>query len=188
MNERLIDAYHNRILPELMSHHHYRNHYQVPKLTKIVINQGLGEASQNSKVLEAALRELRVISGQRGVTTRSRKAIATWKLRAKTPVGIRVVLRGARMYAFLDRLINLALPRIRDFQGLDPRSFDHHGNYSFGLEEQLMYPEIVYDRVDQIRGMNITLVTSAATDPEAHSLLAAFGLPLRSPDLTARAL
>lgn len=180
MPERLKVHYRDKISPELRKQMHYDNLYQVPKLTKIVVNQGLGEALQNAKILDSSLQELSVITGQKGVLTRSKKAIATFKLRAKVPVGIRVVLRGARMYAFLDRLVNLALPRIRDFQGIDPKSFDHHGNYSFGLEEQLMFPEIIYDKVDQIRGMNVTMVTTAKTDQEALLLLKAFGLPFRA--------
>ena len=183
MSERLKSDYVNKIRPELMNRESYRNPYEVPKLTKIVINQGLGEALQNTKVLDHAHRELAVITGQKGVVTRSKRAIASWKLRAKVPVGLTVVLRGPRMYAFLDRLIHLALPRIRDFQGIDPKSFDRHGNYSFGLEEQLMFPEIVYDKVDAVRGMNVTLVTSARDDREALGLLRAFGLPYRdNPD------
>lgn len=179
MSERLKSDYVLKIRPGLMDRTPYRNLYAVPKLEKIVINQGLGEALQNTKILDHAHRELAVITGQKGVVTRSKKAIASWKLRAGVPVGLTVVLRGPRMYAFLDRLIHLALPRKRDFQGIDPKSFDRHGNYSFGLEEQLMFPEIVYDKVDQIRGMNITLVTSARNDREALSLLRAFGLPYR---------
>lgn len=179
MSERLKSVYTDKISPELQGYTPHGNRYQVPKLEKIVINQGLGEALQNAKILDHALRELGVITGQKGVLTRSKKAIATWKLRAKVPVGLTVVLRGSRMYAFLDRLIHLALPRIRDFQGIDPKSFDGHGNYSFGLEEQLMFPEINYDKVDQIRGMNVSLVTSAKTDGEALRLLQAFGLPYR---------
>lgn len=180
MPERLKTHYIDKISPELQTTYPYVNHYQVPKLTKIVVNQGLGEALQNAKVLDVGLQELGAITGQKGVLTRSKKAISTFKLRAKVPVGISVILRGARMYAFLDRLVNLALPRIRDFQGIDPKSFDDHGNYSFGLEEQLMFPEIIYDKVDQIRGMNITMVTTAKTDQEALLLLKAFGLPFRS--------
>lgn len=180
MSERLKQHYANKISFELQKQHHYVNRYQVPKLTKIVINIGLGEALQNTKVLDTALQELSVITGQKGVLTRSKKAISTFKLRANVPLGVSVVLRNTCMYAFLDRLINLALPRIRDFQGIDPKSFDRHGNYSFGLEEQLMFPEIVYDKVDQIRGMDITVVTTAKTDQEALSLLKAFGLPFRN--------
>ena len=178
--ERLKSEYRDKIRHTLRTNVGYANNYQVPKLTKINVNVGLGEALQNSAVLGSSLRELGEISGQKGVTTRSKKAIATFKLRAAVPVGTTVVLRDARMYAFLDRLVNLALPRIRDFQGIDPKSFDHHGNYSFGLEEQLMWPEIVYDTVDQIRGMNITIVTTAKTDGEALDLLTAFGLPFRN--------
>lgn len=145
-----------------------------------MINRGIGDASQNAKLLESCSKELSTITGQQGVLTRAKKAIAGFKLRQKMPVGIVVTLRGERMYAFLDRLINLALPRIRDFQGMNAKSFDGHGNYSLGLEEQLMFPEIDYDKIDQIRGMDISIITTADTDEEAKALLKSFGMPFTS--------
>ena len=158
----------------------YKNKHQVPTVKKIVINRGLGDASQNAKLLESCSKELSVITGQQGVVTRSKKAIAGFKLRQKMPVGVVVTLRGERMYAFLDRLINLALPRIRDFQGMNPKSFDGHGNYSLGLDEQLMFPEIDYDKIDQVRGMDISVVTTAQNDQEALALFKSFGMPFKS--------
>nr|AWX53495.1 ribosomal protein L5 [Scotinosphaera sp. NIES-154] len=180
MTQRLKDFYSNKMLPKLMKKFHYKNKLQVPKIEKIVINRGLGEASQNAKILDSSLKELSLITGQRGIITRSKKSIASFKLRQKMPVGITVTLRGERMYGFLDRLINLALPRIRDFQGINPKSFDGFGNYSLGLEEQLMFPEIDYDKIDQIRGMDISIVTTAKTDEEGLALLKEFGLPFNN--------
>lgn len=179
MKERLKDKYNQTILPTLIKTLHFKNTHQVPRLSKIVINRGLGDASQNSKILETSLNELSIIAGQRGVLTRSKKAIAAFKLRAKTPVGISVTLRGKRMYAFLDRLISLALPRIRDFQGINPRSFDGSGNYSLGLEEQLMFPEIDYDKISQVRGMDVSIITTAKTDNQAYVLLKELGMPFK---------
>lgn len=180
MTQRLKDFYSNTMLPKLMKKFNYKNKLQVPKIEKIVINRGLGEASQNAKILDSSLKELSLITGQRGIITRSKKSIASFKLREKMPVGITVTLRGERMYGFLDRLINLALPRIRDFQGINPKSFDGFGNYSLGLEEQLMFPEIDYDKIDQIRGMDISIVTTAKTDEEGLTLLKEFGLPFNN--------
>jgi large subunit ribosomal protein L5 len=157
----------------------YKNIHQVPKIEKIVINRGIGSASQNQKMVDSALKELGMIAGQKGVITRSKKAIASFKLREQMPVGVAVTLRGNRMYGFLDRLIHLALPRVRDFQGINPRSFDKKGNYSLGLEEQLMFPEIEYDKIDQIRGMDISIVTTATKQEEGLSLLQEFGLPFK---------
>ena len=148
-------------------------------MKKIVINRGLGEASQNAKTLDASLKEVSMIAGQRGVITRSKKAIAGFKVREGMAVGISVTLRGERMYAFLDRLINLALPRIRDFQGISPKSFDGQGNYSLGLEEQLMFPEINYDSIDQVQGMDISIVTSSQSNEEGKALLTALGMPFK---------
>ena len=179
MVQRLQTFYQEKIVPQLMDQFHYKNKHQVPRLEKIVINRGIGDASQNSKLLESCSKELSIITGQQGIITRSKKAIAGFKLRQKMPVGIVVTLRGERMYAFLDRLINLALPRIRDFQGITLKSFDGHGNYSLGLEEQLMFPEIDYDKIDQIRGMDISIVTKSNTDQEALALLKAFGMPFK---------
>lgn len=180
MVQRLHKFYENTIVSQLKEQFKYTNKHQVPILQKIVINRGVGDASQNAKLLESCSNELSMITGQQGITTRSKKAIAGFKLRQKMPVGVVVTLRGDRMYAFLDRLINLALPRIRDFQGMNPKSFDGHGNYSLGLDEQLMFPEIDYDKIDQVRGMDISIITTATTDQEAKALLKAFGMPFKS--------
>jgi large subunit ribosomal protein L5 len=180
MTQRLRNFYNTSIVPKLMGEFKYKNRLQVTRIEKIVINRGLGDASQNAKVLESSLRELSLIAGQKGVVTRSKKAIAGFKLRQKNPVGVSVTLRGERMYSFLDRLINLALPRIRDFQGVSPRSVDGHGNFSLGLEEQLMFPEIDYDKIDQIRGMDISIVTTSPSDAECLALLKEFGMPFQT--------
>ena len=180
MVQRLQNFYSQKIIPTLMEQFTYKNKYQVPKIEKIVINRGIGDASQNAKLLDSSLYELTVIAGQKGVVTRSKKAIAGFKLRQKMPVGVSVTLRGDRMYGFLDRLIHLALPRVRDFQGINPKSFDKHGNYSLGLEEQLMFPEIDYDKIDQIRGMDVSIVTTANSDQEAMALLKTFGMPFKN--------
>lgn len=180
MNQRLKKQYLETIVPQLSQQFQYKNIHQVPKLTKIVINRGIGDASQNTKVLESFIKELSSIAGQKGVITKSKKSIAGFKIREEMPVGVSVTLRGDRMFGFLDRLIHLALPRVRDFQGISPKSFDKHGNYSLGLDEQLMFPEIEYDKIDQIRGMDITLVTSAKNQEESLALLKLFGLPFKS--------
>lgn len=180
MVQRLQHFYQEKIVPQLIEQFQYKNKHQVPTLEKIVINRGLGDASQNAKVLESCSKELGLITGQQGVVTRSKKAIAGFKLRQKMPVGLVVTLRGEKMYAFLDRLINLALPRIRDFQGISIKSFDGHGNYSLGLEEQIMFPEIDYDKIDQVRGMDISIVTTAVNDQQALALLKAFGMPFKA--------
>lgn len=180
MVQRLKIFYYQNIVPKLMGDFNYKNKYQVPQIDKIVINRGLGDASQNAKLLDSSLNELTIIAGQKGVVTRSKKAIAGFKLREKMPVGVTVTLRGDKMYGFLDRLINLALPRIRDFQGISAKSFDGQGNYSLGLEEQLMFPEIDYDRIDQLRGMDISIVTTSKSDQEGLALLQAFGLPFKN--------
>jgi large subunit ribosomal protein L5 len=180
MVQRLQQFYDQKIVPQLLEQFQYTNTHQVPVLEKIVINRGLGDASQNTKLFDSYSNELSMITGQHGITTRSKKAIAGFKLRQKMPVGIVVTLRADRMYAFLDRLVNLALPRIRDFQGLNPKSFDGHGNYSLGLDEQLMFPEIDYDKIDQIRGMDISIITSARSDEQAMALLKAFGMPFKA--------
>jgi large subunit ribosomal protein L5 len=179
MKQRLKQMYNEKIVPSLMEQFNYKNPLQAPRLEKIVINRGLGDASQNANLVEPCLQELSSISGQKGVVTRSKKSIAGFKLREKTPVGVSVTLRGDRMYGFLDRLINLALPRIRDFQGISIKSFDGQGNYSFGLNEQLMFPEIEYDKIQQIRGMDISIVTTSKTDVEGFALLTAFGMPFK---------
>jgi large subunit ribosomal protein L5 len=180
MTQRLKKQYVETIVPKLMQNFKYQNIHQVPKIEKIVINRGIGSASQNQKMVDSALKELGMIAGQKGVITRSKKAIAGFKLREKMPVGVTVTLRGDRMYGFLDRLIHLALPRVRDFQGISPKSFDKNGNYSLGLEEQLMFPEIEYDKIDQVRGMDISIVTTASKQDEGLALLKEFGLPFKS--------
>lgn len=179
MTQRLKKYYLEKTVPELKNSLNLKNTHQVPSVTKIIINRGIGEAAQNSKFLDSCFQELSLIAGQRGIIKRSKKAIAGFKVREKMPVGISVTLRGERMYAFLDRLINLALPRIRDFRGVSIKSFDGHGNYSLGLEEQLMFPEIDYDQIDQIAGMDISIVTDTNKDDEAKALLQALGMPFQ---------
>jgi len=179
MAQRLKKRYFEKIVPYLKEQFHYKNNFQVPRIDKIVINRGVGDASQNNKMLESYLSELSVIAGQRGVITRSKKAIAGFKLRQKMPVGVSVTIRGEKMYGFLDRLINLALPRIRDFQGVSPTSFDGQGNFSLGLEEQLVFPEVNYDKIEQSRGMDISIITTSRNDQEGLSLLKEFGMPFR---------
>jgi large subunit ribosomal protein L5 len=179
MTQRLKTHYLNAIVPNLAAKFQYKNRHQVPKIEKIVINRGIGDASQNNKVLESFLNELGLIAGQKGIVTRSKKSIAGFKIREEMPVGICVTLRGDRMYGFLDRLIHLALPRVRDFQGISPKSFDKNGNYSLGLEEQLMFPEIDYDKIDQLRGMDVSIVTTANNQEEGLALLTEFGLPFK---------
>jgi|TARA_B110000305_G_C19448027_1_gene646001 large subunit ribosomal protein L5 len=180
MTQRLKNFYKNDIVPKLIKKFEYKNVHEVPKVNKVVINRGLGESAQNAKSLEASLNELSIIAGQRGLVTRSKKAIAGFKVREGMPIGMTVTLRGERMYAFLDRLINLALPRIRDFQGISPRSFDGHGNYSLGVEEQLMFPEINYDKIEQVQGMDISIVTSCQKDDEGKALLVSLGMPFKT--------
>ncbi len=179
MTQRLKTVYKETLVPKLMEQFSYTNIHQVPKLTKITVNRGLGEASTNAKALEASIKEIATITGQRPVVTRARKAIAGFKIREGMPVGMMVTLRGERMYAFLDRFVNLALPRIRDFRGVSPKSFDGRGNYTIGLREQLIFPEVEYDSVDQVRGMDISIITTANTDEEGRALLKEFGMPFR---------
>ena len=179
MPKPLKTRYLEDIVPKLTEQFSFTNVHEVPKVVKIVINRGLGEASQNAKALESSINEMMVITGQKPVVTRAKKAIAGFKIRQGMPVGIMVTLRGEKMYAFLDRLIALALPRIRDFRGISPKSFDGRGNYSLGVREQLMFPEIEYDSIDQIRGMDISIVTSAANDEEGRALLKEMGMPFR---------
>jgi len=175
----LKQRYLKEVVPALMREFGYRNVMEVPRVTKIVVNVGLGEALQNAKALDAASRDIATITGQRPVITRARKSIAGFKLRAGNPIGIKVTLRGQRMYDFLERLINVALPRQRDFRGLSPNSFDGRGNYTLGLREQLVWPEIDYDSIDKVRGMEISIVTTAKTDAEARRLLELMGMPFR---------
>lgn len=180
MTQRLKKQYQETIVPKLVEQFGYQNIHQVPKLVKITVNRGLGEASQNAKALESSISELAVITGQKPIVTRAKKAIAGFKIRQGMPVGLMVTLRSERMYAFLDRLISLALPRIRDFRGISPKSFDGRGNYSLGIREQLIFPEIDYDSIDQIRGMDISIITTANTDEEGRTLLQEMGMPFRS--------
>lgn len=174
---RLREYYKNTVVPELVSEFGYQNPMRVPKLEKIIINMGVGEASQDRKKIDSAAKELALITGQRPVITKAKKSIATFKLRAGMIVGCKVTLRRTRMYEFLDRLITVALPRVRDFRGLSAKSFDGCGNFALGLREQIIFPEIDYDKVDQIRGMNIVICTTAPTDAEAKALLKAFDMP-----------
>lgn len=179
MSETLKSRYENKIVAKLMEQFNYKNIHQVPKVVKVTVNRGLGDASQNAKALESSIQEIALITGQKPVVTRAKKAIAGFKIRQGMPIGVMVTLRSDRMYAFLDRLINLALPRIRDFRGISPKSFDGRGNYNLGLREQLIFPEIEYDRIDQIRGMDISIVTTANTDEEGRALLKEMGMPFR---------
>lgn len=176
---RLLQRYKEEAVPALMERFGYKNIMEVPKIEKVVVNIGLGEALQNPKALENAARDLATITGQKPLVTRARKAIATFKLRKGNPIGLKVTLRGRRMYDFLDRLFNVALPRVRDFRGVSPDSFDGRGNYTLGLREQLIFPEIDYDKVDRVRGMEVTIVTTAETDEEARELLRLLGMPFR---------
>ena len=171
--------YEDKAIPELMKKFGYKNIMQVPRFEKIVVNMGVGEANQDAKVLEAAVKDMAAITGQAPVISRARKSIAGFKLREGVPVGCFVTLRGERMWEFFDRLVNVAVPRIRDFRGLSPKSFDGRGNYSLGVKEQIIFPEIDYDKIMQIMGMDITIVTSAGTDEEARELITLLGMPLR---------
>jgi large subunit ribosomal protein L5 len=176
---RMHARYQQEVRPWMRKELAYTNDIAVPQLKKVVVNMGLGEAKDNIKILDAALAELGQITGQKAIITRARKSVANFKLRKKMPIGAAVTLRGEYMYEFLDRLINLALPRVRDFRGLSSKSFDGRGNYTLGLRDQLVFPEVDYSRVDRVRGMNITVVTTAKTDEEARTLLKQLGLPLR---------
>ena len=176
---RLKTKYHNEVVPAMKQEFAYRNAMQVPRLEKVVINFGLGEATQNPKVIERTVEQLTAIAGQKPVVTRSRKSIANFKLRENLPIGVKVTLRRERMYEFLDRLISIALPRVRDFRGVSAKGFDGRGNFTAGLKEQIIFPEISYDQVDKVRGMNITVVTTAKTDAESRALLAHLGMPFR---------
>ncbi len=176
---RLKERYIKEVVPALQKEFSYENVMQVPRLVKVVVNVGLGEALQNAKALDAAVRDISLITGQKPIITRAKKSIATFRLRAGNPIGVKVTLRGKRMYDFLDRLFNIALPRVRDFRGVSPDSFDGRGSYTLGLREQLVWPEIHYDSIDKVRGMEITIVTTAKTDDEARQLLRLLGMPFR---------
>ncbi len=177
---RLKDLYYQEVVPALMKELGYKNVLQVPRLEKIVLNMGLGEALQSPKILDSGVEELAAISGQKPVVTRARKSIASFKLRQGSAIGCMVTLRGERMYEFLDRLISAALPRVRDFRGVSDRSFDGRGNFSLGIREHTIFPEINLDRVDKVKGLTVSIVTTARTDPEGKALLRAFGMPFRS--------
>ncbi|MGM0574950.1 MAG: 50S ribosomal protein L5 [Myxococcota bacterium] len=176
---RLREQYKAEIVPRLKADFGYKNVHQVPRLDKISVNMGLGEAVQNPKILEGAVEQLGMLTGQKPIITRARKSIAGFKLREGMPIGVKVTLRRDRMYEFLDRLIHVAMPRVRDFRGVSPKAFDGRGNYSLGIREQIIFPEINYDSVDKIKGLNVTVVTTAETDDEARRLLAYFGMPFR---------
>ncbi|MGI6118790.1 MAG: 50S ribosomal protein L5 [Bilifractor sp.] len=174
---RYRDLYNDKIVDAMNAKFGYKNIMQVPKLSKIVVNIGVGEAKENSKVLDSAAGDLEKVTGQKPIITRAKKSIANFKIREGMPIGCKVTLRGEKMYDFADRLINLALPRVRDFRGVNPNSFDGRGNYALGIREQLIFPEIDYDKVDKVRGMDIVFVTTAETDEEARELLTLFGMP-----------
>jgi large subunit ribosomal protein L5 len=179
MADSLKSLYKDKVVPKLIEQFQYENVHQVPKVIKVTVNRGLGEAAQNAKALESSISEIALITGQKPVVTRAKKAIAGFKIRKGMPVGIMVTLRSERMYAFLNRLMNLALPRIRDFRGVSPKSFDGRGNYTLGIREQLIFPEVEYDTIDQIRGMDISIITTANTDEEGRALLKELGMPFR---------
>ena len=177
MSSRLKEQYQSEIVEALTKKFGYKNVMEVPKLDKIVINMGVGEAKENAKALETAIKDMEIIAGQKVVVTRAKKSVANFKIREGMPIGCKVTLRGDRMYEFADRFINLALPRVRDFRGVNPNAFDGRGNYALGIKEQLIFPEIEYDKVDKVRGMDIIFVTTAKTDEEARELLAQFNMP-----------
>ena len=179
MTSRLQEKYSNEVIPALMEKFQYKNIMEVPKLEKVVLNVGIGEARENPKALEKAVEEITAITGQKPIVTKAKKSIANFKVREGMSVGIKVTLRGQKMYDFLDKLMNIALPRVRDFRGVSSTSFDGRGNYALGVKEQLIFPEIEYDKVDQIRGMDIIIVTTANTDEEAKEFLTLMGMPFR---------
>ena len=177
MSSRLKETYKSEIVPAMIKKFEYKNVMQVPKLEKVVINMGVGEAKENAKLLDAAISDMETITGQKAVVTRAKNSIANFKLREGMAIGCKVTLRGEKMYEFVDRLINLALPRVRDFRGVNPNAFDGRGNYALGIKEQLIFPEIEYDNVDKVRGMDVIFVTTANTDEEARELLTQFNMP-----------
>jgi large subunit ribosomal protein L5 len=177
---RLQEHYRSKIVPDLMKQFQYRSVMQVPRISKITLNMGVGETTSDKKILDNAVGDMQKIAGQKPVVTKARKSIATFKVRKDYPIGCMVTLRGARMYEFLDRLVSIAIPRIRDFRGISARAFDGRGNYNLGVKEQIIFPEIEYDKVDALRGMNISITTSAKSDDEARALLAAFKFPFKT--------
>ena len=174
---RLKETYINEIVPAMVKKFEYKNVMQVPKLEKVVVNMGVGEAKENAKLLEAAIKDMETITGQKAVVTKAKNSVANFKIREGMSIGCKVTLRGEKMYEFVDRLINLALPRVRDFRGVNPNAFDGRGNYALGIKEQLIFPEIEYDKVDKVRGMDVIFVTTAKTDEEARELLTQFNMP-----------
>ena len=177
---RLKDLYKNEIMDAMTKKFGYKNVMEVPKLEKIVVNMGVGEAKENAKLLDAAIADMELVTGQKAIATKAKKSVANFKIREGMPIGCKVTLRGEKMYEFADRLINLALPRVRDFRGISSNSFDGRGNYAIGLKEQLIFPEIEYDKIDKLRGMNIVVVTTAKTDEEARELLKLMGMPFKA--------
>ena len=178
--DRLQEKYQQEVVPALTEKFGYKNVMQLPKLEKVIINMSVGEAVGNPKALDAAMADLTIIAGQKPILTRAKKSLAAWKLRQGMPIGCKVTLRGTRMYQFLDKFINVALPRVRDFRGVSEKAFDGRGNYAVGLKEQLIFPEIDYDKIDKLRGMNIVIVTTAKTDEEAKELLQLMGMPFKA--------
>ena len=176
---RLKDTYLNEIRDELKKKFEYKNEMEIPKIEKIVVNMGVGEAKENAKILESAVADMEAITGQKAVIAKAKHSVANFKLREGQPIGCKVTLRGDKMYEFLDRLVNLALPRVRDFRGVNPNAFDGRGNYALGIKEQIIFPEIEYDKVDKVRGMDIIIVTTANTDEEARELLRLFNMPFK---------
>ena len=177
MSARLKEMYQNEMVDAMIKKFGYKNIMEVPKLDKIVVNMGVGEAKENAKLLDSAVKDMEIITGQKAIVTKAKKSVANFKIREGMPIGCKVTLRGERMYEFLDRFFNVALPRVRDFRGINPNSFDGRGNYNMGLKEQLIFPEIEYDKVDKVRGMDICFVTTATTDEEARELLTLMGAP-----------
>ena len=177
---RLRKKYKEDIIPQLMKDFSFRNIMQVPKLERVIVNMGLGEAVQNAKLIESAVEELTAITGRKPIVTRAKKSIASFKLREGMPIGVMVTLRGEQMYDFVDRLVSIALPRTRDFKGISPKAFDGRGNYTLGIREQIVFPEINYDKIDRIKGMNVTFVTTAETDEQGRALLKSLGMPFRN--------
>ncbi len=180
MSSRLKEIYKNEIVDAMMKKFGYKNVLEVPKLHKIVVNMGVGEAKENAKVLDSAIADMEIITGQKAVSCKAKKSVANFKIREGMPIGCKTTLRGEKMYEFADRLINLALPRVRDFRGVNPNAFDGRGNYALGIKEQLIFPEIEYDKIDKVRGMDIIFVTTAKTDEEARELLRLFNMPFAS--------
>ncbi len=176
---RLKETYKNEIVDAMIKKFGYKNIMEVPKLEKVIINMGVGEARENAKLLDAAIKDMEIISGQKAVKTRAKKSVANFKIREGMPIGCKVTLRGEKMYEFVDRLINLSLPRVRDFRGVNPNAFDGRGNYALGIKEQLIFPEIEYDKIDKVRGMDVIFVTTAKTDEEARELLTLFNMPFQ---------